>query len=246
MSKPGQILVRLRRVMDSSYPIVIGTGLFPALAQRLRNEPLGSSYAVLSDSTVARLYGGKLLALLRAQKLKCELLTFPAGLSMVSRAMLPAIKSLFMAGYYRKNRAGDQAMKDPCPPPVFKIATTFHQLALKALWTAVPAAPLFPRQALSSCIAKSHVFRSSPAFPKRRRRRRTPKCAHAHKKPGVGKAPDLRPAFKLASALRLKRGERPCISRICQYNQDEKIRGRCIRLFPEAGTKSGNNCPKIN
>jgi len=30
-----------------------------------------------------------------------------------------------------------------CPPPVFKIAMDLNQFALKALWTTVPAAPLF-------------------------------------------------------------------------------------------------------
>ena len=77
--KLEQLKVRLRRERDGSYPIVIGSGIFPALARELKRQPLGSGYAIISDATVARLHGPRLLSALRAHKLKARLLTFPAG-----------------------------------------------------------------------------------------------------------------------------------------------------------------------
>jgi 3-dehydroquinate synthase len=71
--------IRLKQYEDRSYPIVIGTLLLPSLAKELRRRPLAHSYALISDSTVMRLYGKNLLSLMQEQGLRVKAISFPAG-----------------------------------------------------------------------------------------------------------------------------------------------------------------------
>jgi len=74
-----EIKIRLRRMVDDSYPIIIGKGVLAELAIRLKRNPLADRYALISDSVVARLYGGNLKRRLQDQGLKVDLFSFRAG-----------------------------------------------------------------------------------------------------------------------------------------------------------------------
>ena len=64
---------------DRSYPIVIGAGCLDKIATDLVEKYPASRYCIVSDDTVAELYGNKLLKCLRNAGIKSELLTFIHG-----------------------------------------------------------------------------------------------------------------------------------------------------------------------
>lgn len=63
----------------SSYDIVIDKGLFNNLAAELKQKPLGSAYAIITDSNVEKIYGKKLLKNLQNKNIHAYLISFPAG-----------------------------------------------------------------------------------------------------------------------------------------------------------------------
>jgi 3-dehydroquinate synthase len=75
----GILRVNLRRQVDDSYEIVVGENLFPRLVRDLCQKPLGHRYVVISDSTVVKLYGRKLIRLLQEAGLRADGLIFRAG-----------------------------------------------------------------------------------------------------------------------------------------------------------------------
>lgn len=78
--KPPDVLcVRLRREADDSYEIVIGQDLSTRIAQDLSRRPLGHRYVVISDAAVMRLYGRKLVQVLRDAGLRVDGLAFRPG-----------------------------------------------------------------------------------------------------------------------------------------------------------------------
>ncbi len=77
--KSEEIRVKLRRMVDSSYPIIIGEKIFPDLARMLQESKLADRYALITDSAVAGLYGKELSSALRSRGLRVDLLEFPAG-----------------------------------------------------------------------------------------------------------------------------------------------------------------------
>ncbi|MGD8375971.1 MAG: 3-dehydroquinate synthase [Acidobacteriota bacterium] len=66
---PGPALTRIR----------IGRGLVPALAADLRTAPLGSRHVLVTDDRVRPLHAEGLASCLRAEGLRIDLLSFPAG-----------------------------------------------------------------------------------------------------------------------------------------------------------------------
>ncbi len=64
---------------ERSYPICIGQGLLGSVGERIRQKPAGARYAVISDDTVAALYGPALMASLHKAGLEGQLVTFPVG-----------------------------------------------------------------------------------------------------------------------------------------------------------------------
>ena len=62
-----------------SYPLYMGRGLFPLLAQHLSEKPLASRYAVITDSTVDALWAPQLLAALAERGLTAQKFVMPAG-----------------------------------------------------------------------------------------------------------------------------------------------------------------------
>lgn len=88
MSRTGnKVRVKLRRTVDDSYDLVVGSGLMERLAADLSREPLGNRYVVISDSTVMKLYGNELTECLRGAGLKVDRIGFPEGESSKSRKM---------------------------------------------------------------------------------------------------------------------------------------------------------------
>jgi 3-dehydroquinate synthase len=77
----SQFHVALKRVVDDSYDIEIGRDLFALLRSDLKKGlgPKANKYAILTDSTVKKLYADKLLEDLKKDGLQVELFTFPAG-----------------------------------------------------------------------------------------------------------------------------------------------------------------------
>lgn len=70
----------------ADYAVHVGRGLLDDLGPRLREEVGAHSYAVISDETVAELYGERVLDGLARAGLRAELLTFPAGEAHKTRA----------------------------------------------------------------------------------------------------------------------------------------------------------------
>jgi 3-dehydroquinate synthase len=62
-----------------SYPIVIQNGLLADIGAELKKHNFANRYFVISDSTVADLYGQQLLASLKQAGYDSEILIFPAG-----------------------------------------------------------------------------------------------------------------------------------------------------------------------
>ncbi|MFO8058072.1 MAG: 3-dehydroquinate synthase [bacterium] len=88
MSRTGnKVRVKLRRTVDDSYDLVVGSALMERLAADLRRAPLGDRYVVISDSTVMKLHGNELTECLRKAGLKVDRIGFPEGESSKSRKM---------------------------------------------------------------------------------------------------------------------------------------------------------------
>ncbi|HET7296448.1 MAG TPA: 3-dehydroquinate synthase, partial [Gemmatimonadales bacterium] len=73
------IRIPLAERRDASYDIVIGRGLLDGLTPVVRAACPASRYAVITDSHVSALYGGRLVARLCDASLPAELFEFPAG-----------------------------------------------------------------------------------------------------------------------------------------------------------------------
>jgi len=64
---------------ERSYPIRIGRGQLAGIGEDLRRRAIGKRFIVIADSTVARLYGGEVLASLRDAGFVPDIVSFPAG-----------------------------------------------------------------------------------------------------------------------------------------------------------------------
>jgi len=62
-----------------SYPLILGAGIFPLLAEELKKNFPAHNYVIISDCPVMKLYGGELFSLLRKNRLGAHLFDFPAG-----------------------------------------------------------------------------------------------------------------------------------------------------------------------
>jgi 3-dehydroquinate synthase len=69
----------LRREIDESYDLVFGNRLFSRIASDLERNPLGSRYAIVTDSNVRDLYAESLEAALKDEGLEADIFSFEAG-----------------------------------------------------------------------------------------------------------------------------------------------------------------------
>jgi 3-dehydroquinate synthase len=74
-----RVQVRLRRQVDETHEVQIGRGLGPRLSVDLRKRGLASRYVVVTDRTLLRRYGRRLLAGLRRRGLRADLAVIPEG-----------------------------------------------------------------------------------------------------------------------------------------------------------------------
>lgn len=71
--------ISLKREVDESYEIMFGDGLFPQIAEDLKRSPVGSKYAIITDSNVKQLYADLLEESLKKEGLQVATFSFEAG-----------------------------------------------------------------------------------------------------------------------------------------------------------------------
>ncbi len=97
-----KLKVNLKKEIDKSYPIIISKNIIFYLAEELRKNPIAFSYAIISDSIVAKLYGEKLFEQFKNAGLKAHLFTFPYGEENKSRKIWESlISKMLRAGLGR-------------------------------------------------------------------------------------------------------------------------------------------------
>ena len=64
---------------STDYPVLVGRGLLDSLPALLEEYAPAHRYAVICDSNVAELYGGRVLRLMEEARLGTELFSFPSG-----------------------------------------------------------------------------------------------------------------------------------------------------------------------
>ncbi len=90
------------KVKPRSYRLIIGSHLFEELSRRLKEQPLAERYAIISDTTVAPLWAGKLQRALGKYGLAAEVFTFPAGEAHKTRETKEQLEEqLLQSGYGR-------------------------------------------------------------------------------------------------------------------------------------------------
>ena len=89
---------------DRSYPIVIKRGLLDEIGSRLHSQPFAKRYAIIADDHVADLFGERLLASLRQNDIRVDLLTFAEGEASKNLATIAELaSSLARLGYDRRD-----------------------------------------------------------------------------------------------------------------------------------------------
>jgi 3-dehydroquinate synthase len=74
-----KIRVNLKKVEDKSYDILIGEGLLSRIPDEMKEAGLAHRFAIVTDSTVGKLYGSTLLDEFGRSGLETRLIAFPAG-----------------------------------------------------------------------------------------------------------------------------------------------------------------------
>ena len=97
--------VNLKNTVDNSYKIYVGSGLFNKLIEDLEKNPLGFSYAIITDSNVKRLYGNKLKTLLQKQNPNTLLIDFPAGEKQKNRDIKTQIENNMLEANFGRDSA---------------------------------------------------------------------------------------------------------------------------------------------
>ena len=99
-----KIKVNLKKSPDRSYSINLENGLFGQIPRFLQKSNYAGKYAIISDSNVSKLYGGKLVANLKQSGIPAVLFTFKAGET--SKSISTAEKllnGLISKGFTRKD-----------------------------------------------------------------------------------------------------------------------------------------------
>ncbi|TKJ17908.1 3-dehydroquinate synthase [Candidatus Woesearchaeota archaeon B3_Woes] len=78
-SKDNVMRINLKREIDESYNLVFGNELFPQIASDLKDKPIGSRYAIVTDSNVRELYEESLEDALRSEGIETQIFSFEAG-----------------------------------------------------------------------------------------------------------------------------------------------------------------------
>ncbi len=98
----NHVRVDLEKTVDHSYDIVIGNDLFASLAEGLSKLNL-SKIAIVTDSTVKKLYGKDLFELFKKQGLNSVLVTIPAGEKSKNRTVKARIEDMLISEGFRRD-----------------------------------------------------------------------------------------------------------------------------------------------
>lgn len=104
----AKLQVELKKVVDDSYEIEIGRGLFGSLAADLKNGLCGAKihkFAVVTDTTVEPLYGAPLADALGRAGFEVHLFSFPAGEKSKTRATKELLEDAMLAAGLRRDCA---------------------------------------------------------------------------------------------------------------------------------------------
>ena len=94
--------VNLKKIVDNSYDIIIGKGLFDDFISWLKENPIAYSYVIITDSNVRNLYGESLRILIDEVAEKTLLIDFPAGEKQKTREIKIEIENKMLeAGFGR-------------------------------------------------------------------------------------------------------------------------------------------------
>ncbi len=99
--------VKLKRVVDDSYDIEIGYGLYSRLAEDLKAGLVGSRkrLAVITDDTVEKLYAAQMLEKLAEAGFKAELFVIPSGEKSKTRQMKEFLEDSMLEKGFRRDCA---------------------------------------------------------------------------------------------------------------------------------------------
>lgn len=100
----GNFHIDLRKVVDDSYDIEIGYNLFNKLVYDLEKGLVKNvyKYAIITDDIVEKLYGKKLLKLMKDKGFNVDLFVFPAGEKSKTRKTKEYIEDeMLKKGYHR-------------------------------------------------------------------------------------------------------------------------------------------------
>ncbi|MCR5691571.1 MAG: 3-dehydroquinate synthase [Eubacterium sp.] len=97
--------VQLKKVVDDSYDVQIGRNLIPQLIQDIKNGLTGNikKFAVITDSTVEKLYATPILVELHRSGFKSDIFVFPAGEKSKVRKTKEEIEDAMLAKGYRRD-----------------------------------------------------------------------------------------------------------------------------------------------
>lgn len=97
--------VNLKKVVDDSYDIEIGYNLFDKLISDLRNGIAGiiHKYAIITDSEVEKIYGNKLLNLMKDNGFNVDMFVFPSGEENKTRKTKEFIEDSMLEKFYRRD-----------------------------------------------------------------------------------------------------------------------------------------------
>ncbi len=97
--------VELKRVVDDSYEIEIGYGLQERLLNDIQHGMVGriSKFSVISDSTVAPLYGEPVVEALRDRGYTAKLFVFPAGETSKTRETKAMLEDAMLEAGFRRD-----------------------------------------------------------------------------------------------------------------------------------------------
>lgn len=90
-------------VTPKSYRLIIGYGLFDRIAKRLKDKPLGSRLAIITDSNVAPLWAGALEQALSRAGLSAQRFVFSAGEANKTRAVKEQLEDQLLQGGYGRD-----------------------------------------------------------------------------------------------------------------------------------------------
>lgn len=101
----GKFHVELKKVVDDSYDIEIGYNLFDSLINDLKDGMVKGvyKYAIITDSTVEKLYGQKLYELMKDNGFNVDLFVFPAGEKSKTRKTKEFIEDEMLKKEFRRD-----------------------------------------------------------------------------------------------------------------------------------------------